>query len=103
MRSDSGRVSAGVCEMTSLMEAIRLDRATLCETCLCITESQGDTCLYCKAPTLVNLQKLLEYEVPAAPIEDQVVWTCDKCMTCDPKHCKCAPIEDGAGFKCPEC
>ena len=43
-----------------LIETIPLDKATLCETCKCITASTGHTCEYCGAPTLVSLKAILE-------------------------------------------
>lgn len=37
-----------------------------------------------------------EEPFPAAvPVEERTeMWTCDTCMTCNPKHCKCAPVPE---------
>jgi hypothetical protein len=42
------------------IQVIPLAVATFCETCQCITESKGERCDYCQAPTLTRLQALLE-------------------------------------------
>ena len=42
-----------------MIEAIPLDRATLCLTCNCITTSTGDSCSYCGSKGLCSLSKWL--------------------------------------------
>jgi len=42
-----------------VISTIPLDRATLCISCNCITESTGDRCNYCGSLGIVNLSRWL--------------------------------------------
>lgn len=47
--------------MTHLIEPIPLEKAVLCQDCLCITPSTTDTCDYCKSfGSLMSLARILD-------------------------------------------